>query len=116
MVWWLLYSMFLNPIYECLAAEIEIAGCTRLVPITFVKGPQDELFLDRFQADALRREVYLECVDASSFLFQELRQIFDSDVTFPSQNDDALYDILQFAHVARPTISHEVRQQSRWHG
>ena len=43
-VCWLLYPVFLNPIYERLATEIEIAGCTRLVPITFLKGPQDELF------------------------------------------------------------------------
>jgi hypothetical protein len=42
-------------IYECLATEIEISGCAGLVPIASVKGPQNELLLDRFQTDALGR-------------------------------------------------------------
>jgi hypothetical protein len=52
---WFLDSVFLDPVYECLATEIEITGCAGLVPIASVKGPQNELLLDRFQTDALGR-------------------------------------------------------------
>ena len=71
-LWWFLDSVFLDPIYERLTTEIEITGCAGLVPIASVKGPQNELLLDRFQADALARQVYLESIDTSFFLSQEL--------------------------------------------
>lgn len=54
-VWWFLDSVFLYPVYKGLAADVEVPGCASLVPITPTKSFQDELLLNRFQANALRR-------------------------------------------------------------
>ena len=65
-------SVFLDPINECLATDIEITGGVGLVPITLLQSLEDEFFFDCFQADALRKQVYLESIDAGFLLPQEL--------------------------------------------
>ena len=72
-VWWFLDSVFLDPVYKGLAADIEITGRVGLIPIALVKGLQEELFFDCFQTDALRRQLYLEGIDTGFLLPQEWR-------------------------------------------
>ena len=109
-VWRLSYSMFLDSIDESFATHIEISSCACLVPIAFVKRLYNKLLLDRFQADALRRQVYFESVNARSFLCQEFRQVFDGDFVSSGQNNNTLYDIREFAHITRPSISGKIGQ------
>jgi hypothetical protein len=47
-VWGFPDAVALDPVYECLAADVEVTGRASLVPIAPIKSPQDELLFYRF--------------------------------------------------------------------
>ena len=55
--------MLLHAVHQRLAADVEIAGGVGLVPVETFEGAEDQLLLDGFQADALRREIEVQRVD-----------------------------------------------------
>ena len=58
---------FLHAVDERLPADIQVLRCMCLVPVELLQSAHDEIFLQTFQADALRRQLKAEFLRDRSF-------------------------------------------------
>src|ERR1019366_5268521 len=103
-----------HSIDQRLAAQVEVLGRVRLVPVEFLKRPNDQVLLDRLQADTVGRKVQMKFFHGRPFPPQEIREVVQRDFVTAGQHDDSLDDVLELPHVARPGVYAEVRQHPCW--
>ena len=100
-------SVFLDPVGECVWADVQITCRVRLIPIAYLKGLENKLLLDRVQADALTRQTDFESLDRCFLLSQEWRQVFDRYVV--SSRLDNLSDV-KLDRVRPARVPHPLRR------
>src|ERR1017187_276825 len=92
---------FLHAVDERLPADIQGLRRMGLVPIELLQRADDEILLQTFQADAVRRQLKAEFLRDRSFTPQKFREIIQSDVITAREHHHPLDDVLQLPDVAR---------------
>src|SRR5688500_10703725 len=103
-------SVFLNPIANLIAIHAKQRRRTRLIAAATLEGLDDETALERFEVNALSRQVERARGGARRAEQREVRQLEKWRL---GEEHGALNRVTQLTHVARPAVALQGAHRSR---